>query len=88
MTAVAIFWRLVLTVDGKPFGVAVGIHEDEIEETLDMLRRLRALRAMHRMQRNAEARGISDMAPEDVDEEVREARNSPRDLLDLLSNER
>jgi antitoxin (DNA-binding transcriptional repressor) of toxin-antitoxin stability system len=69
---------VVLTVDGKPFAVAVGTGEDEIEETLDMLRRLRALRAMSRMQRKAEERGVSGMSPEEIDQEIREARKRRR----------
>jgi antitoxin (DNA-binding transcriptional repressor) of toxin-antitoxin stability system len=69
---------VVLTVGGKPFAVAVGIDEDEIEETLDMLRRLRALRAMTRMQRKADERGVSGMSPEEIDEEIREALKSRR----------
>lgn len=69
---------VVLTVSGKPFAVAVGIDEDELEETLDMLRRLRALRAMSRMQKEAEERGVGSMSPEEIDEEIREARKSRR----------
>ncbi len=69
---------VVLTVDGKPFAVAVGIDEGEIEETLGMLRQLRALRAMSRIQEKAEERGMSGMSSEEIDEEVREARRNRR----------
>ena len=69
---------VILTVGGKPFALAVGIDEDEIEETLDILRRLRALRAMGRMQRTAEARGVSGISSEEIDKEIREARKSRR----------
>jgi antitoxin (DNA-binding transcriptional repressor) of toxin-antitoxin stability system len=69
---------VVLTVGGKPFAVAIGIDEDEIEETLDMLRRLRALRAMSRMQKRAEERGVSGMSSEEIDKEIRAARKSRR----------
>jgi antitoxin (DNA-binding transcriptional repressor) of toxin-antitoxin stability system len=69
---------VILTVGGKPFALAVGIDEDEIEETLDILRRLRALRAMSRMQRTAEARGVSGISSEEIDKEIREARKSRR----------
>jgi len=69
---------VILTVGGKPFALAVGIDEDEIEETLDILRRLRALRAMSRMQRMAEARGVSGISSEEIDKEIREARKSRR----------
>ena len=69
---------VALTVDGKPFAVAIGIDEDEIEETLDMLRRLRALRAMSRMQRRAEESGVSRISSEEIDQEIREARKRRR----------
>ena len=69
---------VILTVGGKPFALAVGIDEDEIEETLDILRRLRALRAMSRMQRMAEARGVSGISSEEIEKEIREARKSRR----------
>jgi antitoxin (DNA-binding transcriptional repressor) of toxin-antitoxin stability system len=69
---------VILTVGGKPFALAVGIDEDEIEETLDILRRLRALRAMGRMQRTAEGRGVSGISSEEIDKEIREARKSRR----------
>jgi len=69
---------VVLTVDGRPFAVAMGIGEDEIEDALDMLRRLRALRAMSRMQRKAEERGVSGMPPEEIDQEIREVRKRRR----------
>jgi antitoxin (DNA-binding transcriptional repressor) of toxin-antitoxin stability system len=69
---------VVLTVGGKPFAIAVGVDEDEIEETLDMLRRLRALKAMGRMQRKADERGINGMSTEEIDQEIREARRTRR----------
>jgi antitoxin (DNA-binding transcriptional repressor) of toxin-antitoxin stability system len=69
---------VILTVGGKPFALAVGINEDEIEETLDILRRLRALRAMGRMQRTAEGRGVSGISSEEIDKEIREARKGRR----------
>lgn len=69
---------VVLTVGGKPFAIAVGVDEDDIEETLDVLRRLRALRGMARMQRRVEERGLSGMTAREVDEEIREARRSRR----------
>jgi len=69
---------VVLTVDGRPFAVAMGIGEDEIEDALDMLRRLRALRAMSRMQRKAQERGVSGMSPEEIDQEIRDVRKRRR----------
>lgn len=69
---------VVLTVGGKPFAIAVGVDEDEIEETLDMLRRVRGLRAMARMQRRAQERGLSRMTADEIEQEIREARRGRR----------
>ena len=65
---------VVLTVNGKPFALAVGIDEEEFEETLDLLRQVRALRAMTRMQNTAVERGLDKMTIEEIDEEIRESR--------------
>lgn len=69
---------VVLTVGGKPFAIAVGVDEEDVDETLDVLRRVRALRAMARMQRRAEERGLSRMTPDEIDAEIREARRGRR----------
>ncbi len=69
---------VVLTVDGKPFAVAVGTDPGEIQETLDMLRQVRALRAMARMQRMAGELGTAAMSSEEITAEIRNARKSRR----------
>lgn len=69
---------VVLTAGGKPFGIAIGVAEDELEETLDLLRRVRALRAMARMQQDAAERGLADMSPEEIQREVQNARKARR----------
>jgi antitoxin (DNA-binding transcriptional repressor) of toxin-antitoxin stability system len=33
---------VVLTASGKPFAIAIGVGEDQVEETLELLRRVRA----------------------------------------------
>jgi hypothetical protein len=69
---------VVLTASGKPFAIAIGVDEDEVEETLDLLRRVRALRAMSRMQAQAEERGLSGMSTDEVHAEIRRARKARR----------
>ena len=69
---------MVLTVGGKPFAIAVGVEEEEVQETLELLRRLRALRAVTRMQRSAEKRGIGSVSADVIDEEIGEARKARR----------
>jgi PHD/YefM family antitoxin component YafN of YafNO toxin-antitoxin module len=69
---------VVLTAGGKPFAIAVGVSDEELEETLDLLRRVRALRAMARMQRVADERGLADMSREEIQKEVRNVRKAHR----------
>ena len=69
---------VVLTAGGKPFAIAVGVAEDEVEETLELLRRVRALRAMSRMQIQAEERGLEGMSMDEVDAEIRDTRKARR----------
>jgi prevent-host-death family protein len=67
---------VVLTTNGKPFAIVVGIEEDELAETMDLLRQVRALRAMARMQKRAAERGLSAMSAEEIEEEIRAARRA------------
>ena len=69
---------VVLTVGGKPFAIAMGVEEDEVQDTLELLRRLRALRAVARMQRSAEKRGLGSMSADVINEEIGEARKARR----------
>ena len=69
---------VVLTVGGKPFAIAVGVEEEDVQDTLELLRRLRALRAAARMQRSAEKRGIDRMSADLIDEEIGQARRARR----------
>jgi antitoxin (DNA-binding transcriptional repressor) of toxin-antitoxin stability system len=69
---------VVLTAGGKPFAIAVGVEEDEVEETLELLRRVRALRAMTRMQTHAEESGLGSMPAGELDAEIRRARKARR----------
>lgn len=69
---------VVLTVDGKPFAIAIGVRDDEVEETLDLLRRVRGLRAMARMQRRSGERGLTRLSPEEIEEEIQAARRRRR----------
>ena len=69
---------VVLTTGGKPFAIAVGVEEDEVEETLELLRRVRALRAMNRIQTRSEERGLDRISSEEIDEEIRVSRKARR----------
>ena len=70
---------VVLTANGKPFAIAVGVEEDDLAETMDLLRQLRALRAMARMQKSATERGLNTLSEEEIEEEIRAARRERKE---------
>jgi len=65
---------VVLTASGKPVAVVIGVEDEELEETLDLLRQMRAQRALSRLQRSAHERGIDRLSPEEIEREIQEAR--------------
>lgn len=67
---------VVLTANGKPFAIALGIQGEDVEEALELVRRLRALMAMSRMQKRAQEGGLGGASAEGVDEEIRAAREA------------
>lgn len=66
--------EIVLTANGKPVAIMLGVEENEVEETLDLIRQVRAQRAISRMQRAAREQGLDRMSPEEIEEEIRRAR--------------
>jgi len=69
---------LVLTANGKPRGLLIGLDEEDLEVTLETLRRARAEVAVSRMRRRAAEAGVDRMTPEEIDEEIRAARAERR----------
>ena len=65
---------VVLTASGKPVAVVIGIEEEELEEILELLRQVRAQRALSRLQRSARRRGMDRISPEEIEQEIRDAR--------------
>jgi PHD/YefM family antitoxin component YafN of YafNO toxin-antitoxin module len=66
--------ELVLTSNGKPVGILLGVKEGRIEETLAALRRARAAAAVSRMRRRAAAAGTDTLSSREIEAEVRAAR--------------
>lgn len=69
---------LVLTANGRPRGVLVGLEDDELEETLESLRRARALTAVSRMRRRAAETGLADLPAGTIEEEIQAVRRRRR----------
>ena len=65
---------VVLTSNGRPFAIIVGVDEGDVERTAAALRRARAQLAISRMRRTAAATGLSTIAPEEIEAEIRGAR--------------
>lgn len=66
---------VVLTANGKPIALLVGLEEDDIEETAQAIRQARAQRALSRMRRQAAKRGIPDMSLAAINAEIRAVRS-------------
>ena len=65
---------IVITNNGKPCALMVGIPEGRFDETVRAIRQAKALAAMERMRKKAEKEGF--MSDEEINEAIREARKS------------
>lgn len=65
---------LVLTANGKPVALMVGINEDEFEETALAIRQARALRAVARMRKHAASLPPEDISDSAIEAEIRAVR--------------
>ncbi len=65
---------LVLTANGKPFAILVGIAEDDFEQTAQAIRRARAQLAVSRMRKTAARRGVDRLSLRAINAEVRAVR--------------
>jgi len=67
--------ELVLTTNGKPIAILLGIEEDELEETARAIRQAKAQLALSRLRKQAARRGTDRMSYSDVDAEIRAVRS-------------
>jgi len=61
---------VIVTNNGKPAYLMLGIDEANLEDTIIDLRRMRAQRAVTRIQRNAAERGTSTLRLDDINAEI------------------
>jgi PHD/YefM family antitoxin component YafN of YafNO toxin-antitoxin module len=66
---------LVLTANGKPIAILLGVEEDELEETTRAIRQAKAQLALSRLRQQAARRGTDRMSPSAIDAEIRTARS-------------
>ena len=66
---------IVLTANGKPIALLLGLEDDDFEETAQAIRQARAQRALSRMRRQAESQRLSHMSLAQINAEVRAVRS-------------
>lgn len=66
---------LVLTVNGKPIAILLGIEEDELEAATRAIRQARAQLALSRLRQQAARRGADRMSNSSIDAEIRAVRS-------------
>jgi len=65
---------LVLTANGKPIALLLGVENDDLEETARVVRQARAQRALSRMRREAARRGLEQMPPAAIEAQIHAVR--------------
>ena len=65
---------LVLTANGKPIALLLGIEEDELEDTARAIRQAKAQQALSRMRRQAADRGLDRTSLSTINAEIGAAR--------------
>jgi prevent-host-death family protein len=66
---------LVLTANGKPVAILLGVEEDELEETARAIRQAKAQLALSRLRKQAARRGADRMSPSAIGAEIRAIRS-------------
>lgn len=68
--------KLVLTSNGKPVALLIGIDEGELDDTIRAVERAQAQLALSRMRREAVASGVDRLSPKEIDAEIRAVRSA------------
>jgi len=68
--------ELVITNNGRPIALLTPLTDATLEQTLSSVRRARAMEAVRTMQESARKRGLSGMAPQEINEEIRQVRKN------------
>jgi hypothetical protein len=66
---------LVLTTNGKPIAILLGIEEDKLEETARAIRQAKAQLALSRLRKHAARRGADRVSASAIDAEIHAVRS-------------
>jgi antitoxin (DNA-binding transcriptional repressor) of toxin-antitoxin stability system len=69
---------VVLTANGKPMGLLVGVDETRLDDTVEAIRRAKAILAVSRMRQKAARTAASRMSMAEINREIREVRRRRR----------
>jgi antitoxin (DNA-binding transcriptional repressor) of toxin-antitoxin stability system len=69
---------VVLTANGKPMGVLLGVDETRLDDTVAAIRRARAILAVSRMRRRAAETGKDRMSMAEINREIAVVRRRRR----------
>ncbi len=69
---------VVLTANGKPMGVLLGVDETRLDDTVAAIRRARAILAVSRMRRRAAETGKDRMPMAEINREIAAVRRRRR----------
>jgi antitoxin (DNA-binding transcriptional repressor) of toxin-antitoxin stability system len=65
---------LVLTAEGKPIAILLGIEDEDLEEAALAIRQAKAQRALSRMRRQAAQRRVAQASPRAIEAEIQAVR--------------
>jgi len=65
---------VVLTANGRPMGVLVGVDETRLDDTVEAIRRAKAILAVSRMRRKAAETGANKLSIAEINREIRQVR--------------
>lgn len=71
---------LVLTADGKPVAILLGIEDQDLEETTLVIRQAKAQRALSRMRRQAALRGGRKASLREIETEIQAVRRKRKSV--------
>jgi hypothetical protein len=71
-------WKILLTTDGKPAGIVIDIHEQDLETTIRDIQIVRAKRAIASIQAYAVKAGLDKLTLEEINELIAEGRGESK----------
>ncbi len=77
--------EIIITSNGKPIAVLNPIYDNDIESTLEVIRRVKAIKAVESLQEDSVRKGLDKLTGEEIDEIVKKARQERKTGLGTKS---